>query len=364
VAEQQDVGQQDTHQHDTHQHDTEPWQETPRGSAINLAVLALPGVEMLRTLMPDGVSVQPPVVRLSGRRLVSTEPGEAVYALPKSDWYLSAKGRMHPGMLAFLADAALTGAIQSALPPRTICATAELSVTFCAAVPRGSGSLIASARTIHVDDDTGLAEVFVTDEGVLVAHGTSRTVIQSPIPDRVDLGPIPASSPRLSPDDTPDPWQRPVPGDLPDPDELGGRGGLEVLQNVVRGQRSRAPVDRLFGVRIAAAAAGRVVFEQPAHGWLGTERGTVYGGMTAFLAMSAASAAVQSVAAPETVATALDLKVNFLRPVKIDGQPMTATGEVRHRGQQLVIADSTVMHAGKPVVVATGTTALRTPARR
>jgi acyl-CoA thioesterase len=107
------------------------------------------------------------------------------------------------------------------------------------------------------------------------------------------------------------------------------------------------------------AAPGRVTFEQPAHGWLTTEQGKVYGGATAFLAMSAASAAVQSVADPSVTASALDVKVNFLRPIDPDGQLMTATGTVLHEGRELVIATSEVTHQGRTVALATGTTALR-----
>ena len=75
-------------------------------------------------------------------------------------------------------------------------------------------------------------------------------------------------------------------------------------------------------------------------------------------------AGTQSVATGTTHAAALDLKVNFLRPVPLDGQAMTATGTILHRGRHLVIASSEVTHGGRTVAVATGTTALRTGERQ
>ncbi|MDV3222271.1 PaaI family thioesterase [Intrasporangium sp.] len=337
----------------------EAWQEEPRGGAANFALLAWPGVEVLRTLAPGGLTPAAPVARLTGRRLVSADPGEAVYALPKSDWYLSSRGAMHPAMLAFLADAALTGAVQASLPARTLCTTAELSMTFCSAVPRGGDHIVASGRAIHVDDAMGLAEVFITDNGHLVAHGTSRSVVLRPIPEGRDLGEIPDAPPLEAPPATPDPWQRPLPGGVPSGEDLQGRAGLDVLRDVLDGTRPRPPVDRLLGLRLTSAEAGRVTFEQRAHGWLTTEQGKVYGGATAFLAMSAASATVQTVADPSVAPSALDLKVNFLRPVDPDGETMTASGTILHEGRELVIATSEVTHHGRTVALATGTTALR-----
>lgn len=338
---------------------TEPWQDEPRGAAANFAIAAWPGLEVLRSLLSGGLTPAAPIARLTGRRLDSVDIGQAVYSLPKSDWYLSGTGAMHPGMLAFLADAALTGAVQSSLRPRTLCTTAELSLTFLSPVPRGGERVVASGRAIHVDDGMGLAEVFISDDGALVAHGTSRVVVLRPIPESRDLGAPPTARPAEVPSATPDPWQRPAPGGLPTSDDVRGRAGLELLREQVDGVRPRPPVDQLLGVRLTGADQGRVTFEQPAHGWLTTEQGKVYGGATAFLAMSAASAAVQTVADASVTASALDLKVNFLRPVDPDGQQMTATGAVLHEGRELVVATSEVTHGARTVALATGTTALR-----
>jgi uncharacterized protein (TIGR00369 family) len=103
------------------------------------------------------------------------------------------------------------------------------------------------------------------------------------------------------------------------------------------------------------------MFALPAHAWLGNEWGTVYGGVTTLLAKSAAAAAVQSTAAAGTRFTALDIKVNMLRPIPLDGRDVVATGTLLHPGKRLAIATAQVMHGDRRVAVATGTTALTPP---
>src|SRR3954447_10105158 len=87
----------------------------------------------------------------------------------------------------------------------------------------------------------------------------------------------------------------------------------------------------------------------------------VFGGMIALLARCATAGAVQAGASAGTRFTALDLKVNFLRPVEADGSHLVAEGTVVHRGSRLVIANTRVTHAGRTVAMATGTTALSPP---
>ena len=76
--------------------------------------------------------------------------------------------------------------------------------------------------------------------------------------------------------------------------------GLEILEATLRGALPRAPIDRLMGIRLLEAEAGRVVFAMPASGWLNQEYGAIVGGAIALLRMSASSAAVQTTAERDT----------------------------------------------------------------
>ena len=150
---------------------TEIWQEPVRGAAADPAILALPGLEQLRPFL-DGRAPAPPVARLTGRALAEAEEGRVVYSMPVTGWVVGPKGTLHPGVLAFLADAPLLAAVVSTLPPATPTTTAEVSITFLGTASLGD-ELRAEGRVIHVDATTGLAEVFVRAATArLLAHGT------------------------------------------------------------------------------------------------------------------------------------------------------------------------------------------------
>jgi uncharacterized protein (TIGR00369 family) len=330
-----------------------------RGSVVYPGLTAVPGVEQLRAFL-SGRAPAPAVARLTGRRIVDAAVGSATYALPATGWMLGPSGFVHSGALALLADGALVAAVISGLPPRTLCTTAELSMTFLARLPAGHGEVTARGRLLHLDAEMGLAEVFVHDaDDRLVAHGTSRCTVFAPMDASVELR-MPAPDAEAEPD-TPDPYRRPfrAPEIAPVPPD---RDGLELLRAQLRGELPAPPIDRLTGIRLAAADRGRVVFSLPAHRWLGNEWGYVYGGVTTLLAKSAAAAAVQTTAPAGTRFTALDIKVNLLRPIPLEGRELVATGTLLHRGRRLAIATAQVMHGDKRVAVATGTTAL-TPAQ-
>lgn len=332
------------------------WEEEPRGASADASLLRLPGIEQLRSFV-DGRSPAPPVARLTGRRIVAAEPGRVVYALPVSDWLVGPKGTLHPGILAFLADAPLLAAVQTTLPPGTICTTAEVSTTFLGTASRGD-ELHGEGRVIHAEGATGLAEAFITrGDGRLIGHATSRVFIFPPIPQDEREAEFPAGEEERH--ETPDPYLRPVEGGAIAPTALSTLSGLELLRGQLAGELARPPVDLLTGIRLVEAEEGRTVFALPTHGWCANEMGTVFGGMIALLAGSAGSAAVQSVAPAGTSFKALDMKLNIIRPVSPDGGELVATGTVIHRGRQLAISSAEVMNdRGKRVAVATGTTML------
>lgn len=323
---------------------------------VDPALLGLAGVEQLRTFV-DGHSPAPPVARLTGRRLVEAEDGRVVYSLPVSGWLVGPKGTLHPGVLAFLADAPLLAAIVSTLPPGTPSTTAEVSITFLGTASEGD-ELRAEGRVVHADGTTGLAEASITRrDGRLIGHATSRGFILPPL-DLPDETP-PLEAPDEREHETPDPYLRPVGGGALAPHALEASGGLDLLRRQLAGELPRPPIDNLTGMRLVDAAEGRVVFALPASGWTANEFGSVFGGMIALLAASAGSAAVQSVAPAGTQFAALDMKLNILRPAFPDGSELVATATVIHSGRKLAIASTEVVGAeGKTVAIATGTTML------
>ena len=334
----------------------EPWQEPVRGVPGDPALLTLPGLERLRTMLTLRTWAAAPVGRLTGLRLTSVGAGSCTFVMPATAWLFGPKGRVHTGMLAFLADAPLASAVFSALPARTLMTTAELSMTFLGEPPSAGGNLLAQGKLLHADDGNALAEVLVTDgDGRLVAHGTSRCFVYPPL----DIPEMSFSEP--APDvvyETEDPYLRPAPESVPLPS---GLSGLGLLRAEIAGDLPLPAIDQLTGIRPVEADDGRVVFMMPASRWWMSPTGAIYGGIVACLAKSAASGAVQTIADASTSFTALDVKVNYLRPGTLGGADIIATGTVIHRGRSLAIASAEVVQAGKKLAVATGSTGMRPP---
>jgi uncharacterized protein (TIGR00369 family) len=148
-------------------------------------------------------------------------------------------------------------------------------------------------------------------------------------------------------------------GSLPAPTRGGGEGtgvlerhsGLERLREVAR-EVHPSPVMRLTGMRILDVADGEITCGMPASGWLTNYGGTIYGGAIALLAEATASAAVLSTLPPATACSPLDLKVNFVRPVKPSREEITSHGRVVHRGRTIAIVHCELSAEGKLVAIA------------
>ena len=280
--------------------------------------------------------------------------------MPASGWFCGPKGRLHSGIFAFLLDMTHLYAVMSTLPAGVVCTTAELSVTVLGEPPASGAEMIGRSRVIYADERNALAEGLVAGQGGHpVAHSTSRYFLSASgavIRPRPASGPVARTWPPGALLGEPPPRVAPVGAEL-----LQRLSGLEILAAQVAGDLPAAPIGRYAGMVPTEADDGRAVFSLPARPDLVQELGTVFGGVIALLAHSAGGAAVQTIAPAGTGFTALDLKVNFLRPAHAEGQELTATGLVAHRGRRLSIANAVVTDQGRRIAVATGTTALTPP---
>jgi uncharacterized protein (TIGR00369 family) len=159
-----------------------------------------------------------------------------------------------------------------------------------------------------------------------------------------------------SPDACPDPYERPVQGEILAQEIWDRLSGIEVLHAQLAGELPMPPIHYLTGLQIASVDPDEIVFEMPATQWLcAPRRERVQGGAVATLAESALSAALQARLPPRTALAPIDLKVNYLRPLAADGRNATACGSGVHAGRRIAVANAEVLNAdGKPVAVATG----------
>lgn len=345
--------------------DGAPWREPVRGGYPPASSAGLPGLEQLRALQ-DGVAPAPPVSRLTGMVLTELAPETATFTMPATRWLLSPQGLISVGTLAILADGPLGCAVHTALPARTGYATSEMSLRLLRPA-RPGGTLVARAKLVHAGRSLALSGVQITDErGRLLVDGSSMCFVRpspaAPAPALVaSAAEAPEGGREGAAPESPDPWERPVLGEVLAQDVWERLSGLEVLQAQLACELPIPPIHFLTGVRLTEATAGEALFTLPCHEWLCSPLGTVEGGTIAMLADCALSSAIQTVAGPGAALAAIDLKVNFVRPVRPDGRDLLAHGRVRHAGRTITIAEAEVVSAdGKTVALATGSAMLLT----
>jgi uncharacterized protein (TIGR00369 family) len=317
-------------------------------------LFALPATDQLR-LFAERRLPAPPITHLSGLVVEEASEGASTWSMPASPWWLTAVGAFAGGTLAFVADAALAGAVFASLPAGTGLVSSDLSINFLEPSGPANERLIARGTVIDISRRQGLSEARVEDaRGRLLAHATSRCVIQ-PLPFEPPAPPVEFPSVETATYDTPDPYLRPVESDGV-PQEVWDRtSGLDLVHGWRNGDCVPSPICSLLGLRFVEAAEGSVTLAAPASLWFCTGFGTFYGGVLSALADAAINAAVTTTLPPGTSFGTLDLKVNFLRPVTPDGRELEARATVEQRGRKIAVSTARIDDAdGRRVAMATG----------
>jgi uncharacterized protein (TIGR00369 family) len=223
--------------------------------------------------------------------------------------------------------------------------------------PAGPSSerLVAKGTVIDVGRRQGLSEARVEDAGGrLLAHATSRCVLQ-PLPFVPPEQPVEWPPLETRAYETPDPYLRPVEGELMPQAVWDETSGLDLVQLWQKGERAASPNCSLLGLRFVDVAEGSVTLAMPASLWFCTAFGTFYGGVLSALADAAINTAVTTTLPPGTSFGTLDLKVNFLRPAAPDGRDLLARATVEQRGRTIAVSTARIDDAdGKRVAMATG----------
>jgi len=122
---------------------------------------------MLRGEIPG-----PPAAQLIGFRLLSIEPGKAVFEMEAGPQHANPMGTLHGGILCDIADAAMGIAYASDLGEGESFTTLELKINFLK--PVWNARLRAEGRVVKRGKTVGLVECDVTDEkGSLAARASS-----------------------------------------------------------------------------------------------------------------------------------------------------------------------------------------------
>ncbi|WP_405634686.1 PaaI family thioesterase [Streptomyces sp. NBC_00056] len=139
--------------------------------------------------------------------------------------------------------------------------------------------------------------------------------------------------------------------------DLTAMTGLELMRWMQAERPTDIPsIGRLLGMRIDEVDHGRIVISLDTRPDFANPLGTVHGGIAATLLDSVMGCAVHTTLPAGAGYTTLELKVNYIRAARTDGQILTAEGNVIHDGRRTATAEGKVLDdQGKLIAHATTT---------
>ncbi|MFB8041893.1 PaaI family thioesterase [Streptomyces hydrogenans] len=137
-----------------------------------------------------------------------------------------------------------------------------------------------------------------------------------------------------------------------DPDTM---TGLEQMRWVRTYPADIPSIGLLLGMRFEEVEHGRVTIALDTRPDFANPLGTVHGGIAATLLDSVMSCAVHTTLPAGASYTTLELKINYIRAARPDGQTLTAAGSIVHAGRRTATAEGQV-HDEQGRLIAHGTT--------
>lgn len=126
---------------------------------------------------PDPDGARAPLTRLTGLRPLCAEHGGATYAMPATPWLCAPPpGRLQGGAVVMLAEAALTGAIETVAPAGAAFSPVEVKLNFLRPLASDGRPVRAHARVVNSGRRIIVATAEVRDAGerlIAVASGSS-----------------------------------------------------------------------------------------------------------------------------------------------------------------------------------------------
>jgi uncharacterized protein (TIGR00369 family) len=133
--------------------------------------------------------------------------------------------------------------------------------------------------------------------------------------------------------------------------------GVDYLRAMVDGDLPQPPIGGLMQFEIAEVEPGRVVFTCVPDESAYNPIGTIHGGLICTLLDSVTACAIHSTLPKGKGHTSIEIKVSYLKAVRLTSGLLTATGTVVKSGSRVGFAEGVVTDAGG-AVVATATSTL------
>jgi len=136
-----------------------------------------------------------------------------------------------------------------------------------------------------------------------------------------------------------------------------GAVGLEFLESMIRGEVPGPPIASLLGMTLTSVTPGTAVFTLTPDESMFNPIGAVHGGIVCTLLDSALGCALHTTLPAGKGYTSVEIKVSYLKAVRLSSGLLTATGRVVRAGSRVGFTEGEVVDASG-AVVATATSTL------
>jgi uncharacterized protein (TIGR00369 family) len=153
------------------------WDDPTTGVAV---LPSMSGLDYLRAMIA-GELPPPPMAAVMDMRLVTAEPGLAVFECEPDESHYNPIGSVHGGLVCTLLDSALGCAAQTTLPAGQGYTSIELKVNYLRAVTHASGTLVATGRVTKPGSRVAFAEGDVRDASGKVVATASGSLLVFPV---------------------------------------------------------------------------------------------------------------------------------------------------------------------------------------
>jgi uncharacterized protein (TIGR00369 family) len=121
--------------------------------------------------------------------------------------------------------------------------------------------------------------------------------------------------------------------------------GLEYMQKLIAGEIPLSGMSELIGFRLVEVSAGRAVIVATPGPQHYNGIGIVHGGLAATLLDSALGVAINSMMPAGKVFTTVEMKINYVRPIRGETGEVTCAANVIHVGGRMATAEGRVEDA-------------------
>ena len=121
--------------------------------------------------------------------------------------------------------------------------------------------------------------------------------------------------------------------------------GLEYMRQLMTGEREPSGMARLMNMRLVEVSEGRAVFAVEPDERHYNGLGIAHGGLAATLLDSALGCAINTMMTGGRVFTTLEMKINYVRPMRRETGEVRCEAEVLHAGSRVATAEGRIVDA-------------------